>query len=105
MKVIGVNEICTHSYILIGMFEKKEEADNVLKYLKTKFVRFLILLALTSIHISKSTFQFVPIQDFTYKSDIDWNKSLPDIDKQFYEKYNLSKDEVAVIEEKIKSME
>lgn len=104
MKVIGINDICTHSYILVGQFENEKEANNTLKYLQTKFVRFLMLLALTSIHISKNTFQFVPMQDFSSSSDINWSKSVSEIDKQLYAKYNLSEDEIAFIEEKIKPM-
>jgi hypothetical protein len=49
--------------------------------------------------------QFVPLQDFTSHSDIDWSKSIPDIDQQLYRKYNLSPDETAFIEKMIKPME
>ena len=47
----------------------------------------------------------VPLQDFTSASDIDWTQSIPDIDKQLYKKYNLSPEEIAFIESKIKAME
>lgn len=45
------------------------------------------------------------MQDFTSNSDTDWSKSVSEIDKQLYAKYNLSEDEIAFIEEKIKPME
>lgn len=47
-------------------------------------------------------FQFIPLQNFTERSDIDWNKNLSDIDKQLYIKYNLSTEEIAFIEKMIK---
>ena len=94
-KVLDENEICTHSYIVIGPFENKGEAKNVLNYIKTKFVRFLILLALSSIHISRQSFSFVPVQDFTK----------PWTDAELYAKYNLSKEEIDFIESMIKPME
>ena len=75
------------------------------KYIATKFQRFLLLQALTSIHITKDSFIFVPLQDFTANSDIDWSKSIADIDRQLYAKYGLSDEEIAFIEKMIKPME
>ena len=45
------------------------------------------------------------MEDFTKNSDIDWDKSTFEIDKQLYEKYNLDDNEIKFIEEKIKPME
>lgn len=87
MKVLGSKEVCTHSYILAGPFDTEEEANNLLAYLKTKLVRFLLLQMMTSIHISKATFKFVPDQDFKKA----WT------DEELYKKYNLSDDEVSFI--------
>lgn len=95
MKILGPNEICTHSYLLLGKFKTKAEANNLFSYLQTRFLRFLVLQALTSIHITKATFMFVPMQDF----------SKPWTDKELYEKYNLSADEIEFIESIIKPMD
>jgi site-specific DNA-methyltransferase (adenine-specific) len=95
MKLIGLNDICTHSYILAGKFDTKQEAENLYSYLKSRFVRFLILQAMTSIHISKNTFQFVPIQDFTE----------PWTDEKLYKKYGLTEEEIAFIESMIRPMD
>ena len=95
LKVLDKNEVCTHSYIILGQFNNKIEAQNLLNYIKTKFVRFLILLAISSIHISRQSFSFVPMQDFS-KS---WT------DAELYAKYNLSQDEIDFIESMIKPME
>jgi site-specific DNA-methyltransferase (adenine-specific) len=92
MEVIGPNHICTHSYFLIGLFEDEEEASNLLIYLKTKFVRFLVLQMMTSINVSKAVFKFVPQQD--------WSRPLTDED--LYAKYALTDEEVAFIEGMIK---
>ena len=105
MTVLYPNEACTHSYLTIGAFENNVDANNLLLYLKTKYVRFLILQSMSSIHITKSTFYFVPLQDFTENSDIDWSKSISEIDQQLYKKYNLTEEEIAFIESMIKPME
>ncbi len=104
MQVISPKDVCTHSYFIIGAFDNKEEARNVLIYLKTRFVRFLVLLSLSAINLSKLVFSFVPLQDFTTASDIDWSKSVADIDKQLYKKYGLSAEEVAFIGSKVREM-
>lgn len=104
-KVIGLNEVCTHSYIIVGGFDEEYVANNLLSYLKTKFLRILVYTTLSSIHLTKKSFQFVPLQDFTSQSDINWSKSIPEIDQQLYTKYNLSEDEINFIEKMIKPME
>ncbi len=94
MQVMKPNEVCTHSYIYAGTFNNVEEAQNVIGYIRTKFVRFLLLQALTSIHISKSTFVFVPMQNFKEKWD----------DLKLIKKYGLTSDEEAYINSFIKEM-
>lgn len=79
-KVIAPNEVCTESYIAIGKFDTSIEANNTYKYLCTKFSRFLLLQALPTLDIRKERFIFVPIQEFSASSDIDWNKSIEEID-------------------------
>lgn len=105
MKVLTPKEVCTHSYFLIGAYDSEIEAKNTLKYMKTKFVRFIVMTTLSAVNLSKLVFGNVPLQDFTPNSDIDWSKSIPAIDKQLYAKYGLTDDEIAFIEEKIKPME
>ena len=95
------NTACTDSLIPIGDFETKEEALNLQKYMNTKFLRFVVGILKTSQNVSQNVYQFVPMQDFTDKSDIDWSKSLTDIDKQLFDKYSLSDEERKYINEKI----
>lgn len=99
--------VCTETYIVIGsnLNLNEQEAINITTYLKTKFLRFMLSLAKNSQHATAKTYRFVPIQNFTNESDIDWSKSISEIDKQLYVKYGLSVDEIAFIEEKIKPME
>ena len=94
IKVIGPNEICTHSYILIGAFDTELEAKNLLAYLKTKFVRCLVYISISSIHLTQASFAYVPIQDFNEEWD----------DEKLYEKYNISKEEIEFINSIIKDI-
>lgn len=56
-------------------------------------------------HNPKSTWKYVPLQDFTANSDIDWTKSIPEIDQQLYKKYNLYPEEIDFIETHVKEMD
>ena len=94
MRVMTPNEVCTNSYIVIGEYDNPHQAENLLNYLKTKFVRFLVLQAVSSIHISRTSFTFVPMQDFSKT----WT------DEELYNKYNLSQEEINFIESMIKPM-
>lgn len=94
--------VCTESYLVIGPILDKRYAEPIIKYLKTKFVKALVLQCKTSQTSYKRVYKFVPYQDFTESSDIDWDKSVDDIDKQLYEKYNLQKSEIEYISETIK---
>ena len=98
--------ICTESYLVIGvdLMLDKESAKNLSKYLSTKFLRFMHSMAKASQDATAKTYKFVPVQDFTTNSDIDWTKSIPEIDQQLYKKYQLSTEEVAFIESMIKPM-
>jgi hypothetical protein len=104
-KVINQNEVCTESYIVLGKFDDKKEAINLYHYMTSKFLRFLLLQALPTLDIRKERFIFVPLQDFTSSSDIDWSKSVAEIDQQLYDKYDLSEEEREFIESMIKPME
>ena len=105
MKVGLPNDICTHSYFVIGSYEHEIESLNTLRYLQTKFVRCIVSITLSAVNLSKLVFFNVPLQDFTSTSDIDWSQSISDIDRQLYAKYGLSDEEIAFIEKMIKPME
>lgn len=96
----------TATFISIGEFETEQEAENCLKYLKSKFCRTMLGIKKTTQHNkTKKVWECVPNQDFTEKSDIDWSKSISEIDQQLYKKYGLSQEEIDFIESKIKPME
>lgn len=103
-ELIQPKEVCTDSYLILGNFSDKQLSLALYLYLKTKFTRFMLLQAITSINLSKDKFDFVPLQNFTSKSDINWSKSIPEIDKQLYEKYELTEEEIEFIESMIKPM-
>jgi len=95
---------CTDSLIPIGDFETKFEAEALASYLKTKFLRYMVGILKTSQNILQNVYQFVPLQNFTPKSDIDWSKSIEEIDQQLYKKYKLNKEEKEFIENIIRPM-
>lgn len=94
IKVLRPGEVCTHSYFVVGNWDSSKPAENALSYMKTKFVRFLMLLCVSGFGLSKIVFQFVPLQDF----------SKPWTDKELYEKYGLTDEEINFIDSMIKPM-
>lgn len=95
IEILGRNQICSESYLLIGHMKSKESAVNLVSYVKTKFFRFLLSSVLLTQNIAKDKFQFVPIQDFSHQ----WT------DEMLYKKYDLNVDEIAFIESMIRPME
>lgn len=95
----------TQTFISIGAVRDREEAENILKYIKTKFSRTLLGILKVTQDNPIATWAKVPIQDFTSVSDIDWSQSIADIDQQLYRKYGLTKEEIDFIESKVKEME
>lgn len=105
LEVLPPYTICTESYLLLDIFDNEEEAQNLKKYIRTCFTRFLLASILITQNIVRDKFKFVPIQNYKNNSDIDWSQSIPDIDRQLYSKYNLSDDEIDFIEKMIKPMD
>lgn len=95
----------TQTFISIGNFKTEFEAEAAMKYIKTKFARVMLgILKITQDNTS-SRWRLVPLQDFTPNSDIDWTKSVSEIDQQLYKKYDLTADEIEFIETKVQAME
>lgn len=94
-KILGPGVIVTETYIIPYTNTDRNAVLNAASYLRTKFARFLIWLTLSSMHIAKTNFQFVPMQDF----------SKPWTDEELYKKYGLTKDEIAFIESMVRPME
>lgn len=95
----------TESFMSIGYFSTEKEAANCMKYIKTKFSRTLLGVLKVTQNITPEKYLYVPLQDFTSSSDIDWSKSLKEIDQQLYKKYKLTADEIKFIETNVKEME
>lgn len=95
----------TQTFISFGAFDSKLEAENCMKYIKTKFARTCLGILKITQSNKKITWKYVPLQDFTSSSDIDWNKSIHEIDLQLYKKYNLSDEEIDFIETRVREME
>lgn len=98
-------EGATETFMSLGSFDEKKQAINLLKYLKTKFFRTMLgSLKITQSNKSKDVWQNVPLLDFSDKTDVDWNKSISEIDKQLYGKYGLNTNEVIFIDNKVKNI-
>jgi site-specific DNA-methyltransferase (adenine-specific) len=89
------NSACTETYLVAGVFDTKIKAENLASYLSTKFLRFLVLLNKPTQHATSKVYTFVPDQDFNQE----WT------DQKLYEKYQLSKDEIAFIDSLIRPMD
>ena len=103
-EILPPNSGFTHTFLGIGGFESEYEADSALKYLKTKFARALLSVLKITQDLNADKWKYVPLQDFTDDSDIDWDVSIPNIDKQLYKKYDLSAEEIEFIENNVKEM-
>lgn len=88
-------EICTETFLVVGTFNTKEEAENVISYMNTSFFHLLMFLKKVSHHVTSKVYQFVPMQDFNQH----WS------DEKLYTKYDLTKKEIAFIESTIRPME
>lgn len=91
----GINSACTETYLVIGPFESEEICNNLMSYINTKFLHFMLTLKKNTQHTTKGVYQLVPMQDF----------SRPWTDEQLYAKYGLSKDEINFIESMIRPMD
>ena len=104
--IIGMpNSGTTHTFISIGAFDDIEQAENVLKYIKTKFTRVLLGVLKITQDNPPEKWSKIPLQNFTENSKIDWSKSISEIDQQLYEKYGLNEEEINFIEEKVLPMD
>lgn len=103
-EVIGSTYYVTETF-LIGGYESKVEAENLAIYIQTKFVRVLVSILKATPNNTRETWSKVPLQDFMPQSDIDWTQSIPDIERQLFDKYGLDEKEIAFIEEKLKPIE
>lgn len=96
-KIAEPNSVCTETYLVVGVYDSKENAEKITQYLKTKFVRFLISLRKNAQHLSKERFSFVPMQDLN-------NDISKFTDAELFKKYNLSNEEIAFISTIVKEM-
>lgn len=90
------------SKMLIFSSPNRIEAENFMKYTQTRFFAYV---ALNEPNRSFSFGFVIPLLDFTLSSDINWTKSIPEIDQQLYQKYGLDQNEINLIESKVKAMD
>ena len=95
----------TETFLSIGGFDTREEAEACLKYIKTKFARAMLGILKITQAATRDKWAKVPLQDFTSNSDIDWTQSIIEIDQYLYHKYGLTEEEIKFIESKVKDIE
>lgn len=93
--ILPPGTICTETYLVVGSFDTKQEAKNLVAYMKTLFFRFLIAQCMYSHHITKEAYRLVPIQDFSQS----WT------DEKLYAKYGITDEEIKFIESMVRLME
>jgi site-specific DNA-methyltransferase (adenine-specific) len=89
------NSCCTETYLVVGPFKDEKTCKNVANYMRSKFLRFLVLLLKPTQHVTQKTYDLVPIQDF----DKEWT------DEMLFKKYGISEEEIEFIDSLIKPME
>lgn len=94
----------TQTFISIGAFDTKIEAENLAKYLKSRFLRTMLGILKVTQDNKKSVWNFVPNQNFSNDSDINWSASVSNIDKQLYRKYSLSASDIEFIDQNVKEV-
>lgn len=94
----------TQTFIAIGKSDSQEEVINIATYIKTKFARAMLGILKITQDCPGPKWKYVPLQDFTSSSDIDWSKSIAEIDEQLFDKYGLDDQERNFIRTKVKEM-
>ena len=97
-------QLCTETFLEIGPFNDAQSAENVIKYIKTKFFRALVGIQKQTQHTTQKVYRFVPLLDFKSKKDIDWSKSVSSIDEQLFVRYDLNSEEIKFIKMNIQEM-
>lgn len=95
----------TETFMSIGCFDTEDEAQSCLKYICTKFARAMLGILKVTQDNPPEKWKYVPLQDFTSVSDIDWSQPVSGIDRQLYAKYGLSEEEIAFVETHVREME
>ena len=93
--IFGPDTVFTDTYIYVGVYDSKEEAENLAKYLSCKFTRFLLHETYSSMNVTKGNFRFVPLLDMTKE----WT------DEELYERYNCTDEEIDLITSMMRPME
>lgn len=102
IKVIGPKVICTDTFIILDAFDSQQEAEAAAVYFKTRLARFLIAQLALVQNLSREKFAYVPLQDFSEHSDIDWSQSVEHIEEQLNQKYHLTAEDIAYVNKLIK---
>lgn len=87
-----------------GTFDTSQEAENLSKYIKTKFLRFLLGTLKITQNNPRETWSHIPLISFSNPSKVNWNAPINEIDYQLYSLYGLDSDEIDFIEHTCEEM-
>ncbi len=93
--IVGKDTCCSETYVMVGPFRTKAEAENVASYMKTSFFRFMVLLVKNTQDVLRGVYTLVPMQDFSEE----WT------DEKLYKKYKITRDEIAFINSLIRPLD
>jgi hypothetical protein len=100
----GPGVICTETFLVVGTFDNEADMKRCHKFMKSNFFKILLFFGRGTMQVSQDVFRFIPLQDFSNKSDINWNNSIEKLDEHLYAKYGFTKDEIDFIESLINPM-
>lgn len=89
--IAGPGTASTETYLVAGRFKSEDEATRYSKYIRTRFLRFLVSLRKSTQHANRDVYSFVPDLPLTE----DWT------DAKLYKRYGLTADEIAFIESQV----
>lgn len=92
---------CSETYLTIGKYDNMFEPESIIKYIQTKFFRFLVLQKKKTQNVSRDIFEFVPLLDFSENSYINWNDTIENIDLQLYKHFEFTLEEIKYIDSMI----
>lgn len=94
IEVMPPGSVATESYLIVGPFDSRSQAESAASYLQTRFARFLVSSILLTQNITKAMFEFLPVPNFSQL----WT------DELLYQQYELNDADIALIERNIKEM-
>lgn len=102
-RVAGPGEVLTYTNMVVMLCTNESDALKLVKYLETKFIRYLIKGTLSGLHVVQKNYCFVPLENPS-NSDLNFELTVDELNKQLYKKYGLNSKEIEAVESEVKAM-